>query len=34
MKAEAQGLIDELPGAEGFQCDVSSDAEIERSLSS
>jgi enoyl-[acyl-carrier protein] reductase I len=28
MKAEAQGLIDELPGAEGFQCDVSSDAEI------
>jgi enoyl-[acyl-carrier protein] reductase I len=29
MKAEAQGLIDELPGAEGFQCDVSSDAEID-----
>jgi enoyl-[acyl-carrier protein] reductase I len=29
MKAEAQGLIDELPGAEGFQCDVSSDVEIE-----
>jgi len=29
MKAEAQGLIDDLPGAEGFQCDVSSDAEIE-----
>ncbi len=29
MKSEAQGLIDELPGAEGFQCDVSSDAEIE-----
>jgi enoyl-[acyl-carrier protein] reductase I len=28
MKSEAQGLIDELPGAEGFQCDVSSDAEI------
>jgi enoyl-[acyl-carrier protein] reductase I len=28
MKAEAQGLIDELPGAEGFQCDVSSDDEI------
>src|ERR1700761_6942951 len=28
MKAEAQGLIDERPGAEGFQCDVSSDAEI------
>jgi enoyl-[acyl-carrier protein] reductase I len=28
MKAEAQGLIDDLPGAEGFQCDVSSDAEI------
>ncbi len=29
MKAEAQSLIDELPGAAGFQCDVSSDAEIE-----
>ena len=29
MKAEAQGLIDELPGASGFQCDVSSDAEID-----
>jgi enoyl-[acyl-carrier protein] reductase I len=29
MKMEAQGLIDELPGAHGFQCDVSSDAEIE-----
>ncbi|WP_263359023.1 enoyl-ACP reductase FabI [Acidicapsa ligni] len=29
LKAEAQGLIDELPGAEGFQCDVSSDAEID-----
>ena len=29
MKAEAQGLIDDLPGAAGFQCDVSSDAEIE-----
>jgi enoyl-[acyl-carrier protein] reductase I len=29
MKAEAQGLIDELPGAEGFPCDVSSDGEIE-----
>lgn len=29
MKLEAQGLIDELPGAHGFQCDVSSDAEIE-----
>jgi enoyl-[acyl-carrier protein] reductase I len=28
MKAEAQGLIDDLPGAEGFQCDVASDAEI------
>src|SRR5580658_842085 len=28
MKAEAAGLIDELPGADGFQCDVSSDAEI------
>jgi enoyl-[acyl-carrier protein] reductase I len=29
MKLEAQGLIDELPGATGFQCDVSSDAEID-----
>jgi enoyl-[acyl-carrier protein] reductase I len=29
MKLEAQGLIDELPGASGFQCDVSNDAEIE-----
>jgi enoyl-[acyl-carrier protein] reductase I len=29
MKSEAQGLIDDLPGAEGFQCDVSSDAEID-----
>jgi enoyl-[acyl-carrier protein] reductase I len=29
MKAEAQGLIDDLPGAEGFQCDVSADAEID-----
>jgi enoyl-[acyl-carrier protein] reductase I len=28
MKAEAQGLIDELSGADGFQCDVSSDGEI------
>ncbi len=29
MRAEAEGLITELPGASGFQCDVSSDAEIE-----
>jgi enoyl-[acyl-carrier protein] reductase I len=29
MKAEAQDLIDELEGADGFQCDVSNDAEIE-----
>jgi enoyl-[acyl-carrier protein] reductase I len=29
MKLEAVGLIDELPGASGFQCDVSSDNEIE-----
>lgn len=29
MKSEAQDLIDDLPGAEGFQCDVSSDAEID-----
>src|ERR1035437_2444943 len=29
MKLEAQSLIDELPSASGFQCDVSSDQEIE-----
>jgi enoyl-[acyl-carrier protein] reductase I len=29
MKMEAQSLIDELPGASGFQCDVSVDQEIE-----
>ncbi len=29
MKAEAEDLINDLPGASGFQCDVSSDAEIE-----
>ncbi|HEX4029376.1 MAG TPA: enoyl-ACP reductase [Terracidiphilus sp.] len=29
LKAEAQGLIDDLPGASGFQCDVSSDGEID-----
>ncbi len=29
MKLEAQSLIDELPGAVGFQCDVSSDEQIE-----
>jgi enoyl-[acyl-carrier protein] reductase I len=29
MKAEAEDLINELPGAAGFQCDVSSDQEIE-----
>src|SRR5580658_663763 len=28
MKSEAAGLIEDLPGADGFQCDVSSDAEI------
>jgi enoyl-[acyl-carrier protein] reductase I len=28
MKAEAQDLIADLPGAESFQCDVSSDEEI------
>lgn len=33
MKAEAQGLIADLPGAEAFQCDVSSDAEIEHVFS-
>jgi enoyl-[acyl-carrier protein] reductase I len=29
MKAEAHDLITSLPGAQAFQCDVSSDAEIE-----
>jgi len=29
MKLEAHGLIAELPGATGFQCDVSIDAEID-----
>ncbi|HTW61086.1 MAG TPA: enoyl-ACP reductase [Terracidiphilus sp.] len=29
MKAEADGLIQELGNASGFQCDVSNDAEIE-----
>ncbi len=29
MKAEAGDLISELPGASGFQCDVSVDAEID-----
>ena len=29
MKLEAEGLINELPGASGFQCDVSNDTEID-----
>lgn len=29
LKSEAEGLIEELPGTAGFQCDVSSDAEID-----
>jgi enoyl-[acyl-carrier protein] reductase I len=29
MRLEAEGLIDELPGATGFQCDVSNDSEID-----
>jgi enoyl-[acyl-carrier protein] reductase I len=29
MKAEAEDLINELPGASGFQCDVSSDQQID-----
>src|SRR5207248_888960 len=32
-KEDAQELIAALPGAEGFQCDVSNDAEIERLFS-
>jgi enoyl-[acyl-carrier protein] reductase I len=30
LRAEAENLIQEVPGAEAFQCDVSQDAEIER----
>lgn len=30
LKTEAESLIADLPGAEAFQCDVSSDAEIEQ----
>lgn len=30
LKLEAQEMIDSLPGAEGFQCDVTSDDEITR----
>jgi enoyl-[acyl-carrier protein] reductase I len=29
MKLEAEGLIADLPGASGFQCDVSNDGEID-----
>ena len=29
LEQEARGLIAELPGAEGFRCDVSNDAEID-----
>ena len=29
MRAEAEDLITELPGASGFQCDVSTDSEID-----
>ncbi|HVZ83521.1 MAG TPA: enoyl-ACP reductase [Terracidiphilus sp.] len=29
MRAEAEDLIHDLPGASGFQCDVSNDAEID-----
>lgn len=32
LKAEAAELIADLPGAEPFQCDVSSDADIERTF--
>ena len=30
LKMEAEDLVKSLPGAEGFQCDVSSDAEIDQ----
>ncbi|HEY0758101.1 MAG TPA: SDR family oxidoreductase, partial [Acidisarcina sp.] len=29
LRQEAEGLIQDLPGAEAFQCDVSNDAEID-----
>ena len=32
MKQEAEGLLVELPGAEGLQCDVSNDAEIAKAF--
>src|SRR6266481_144148 len=32
LAEEAQDLIDSLPGAEGFMCDVSRDVEIERTF--
>src|SRR5882762_11743218 len=32
LAEEAQDLIDSLPGAEGFMCDVSRDEEIERTF--
>lgn len=32
LRSEAEALIDGLPGAHAFQCDVASDAEIERSF--
>src|SRR5215468_5717746 len=32
LAAEAKDLIDSLPGAEGFMCDVSKDEEIERTF--
>src|SRR3954465_4032169 len=30
LEQEAKGLIAELPGSEGFRCDVSNDAEIDQ----
>jgi enoyl-[acyl-carrier protein] reductase I len=30
IRQEAEGLLESLPGSESFQCDVSSDTEIER----
>src|SRR3984957_6731890 len=32
MKTEGEGLINDLPGADGFQCDVSRDAEMHQVL--
>jgi enoyl-[acyl-carrier protein] reductase I len=32
LRQEAEAMLSELPGAQGFQCDVTSDAEIEQTF--